>query len=928
MTSGDPAGSGSRLRVLLLMWSVNYDRLFEAALRELLARGHAVHVAFEVDKDGLSGDTRLFESLRAEHPHLSWSVVPKRRRPLRAWWRRRLRLTLDLLRYLEPEYADAHALRKRALGRAPRPASALARTPLARSTHARRAVTAVLRAAERSLPPDPAVSAFVHDVAPDLVAVTPLVMLGSAQGEFVRAAHVAGVPTAFLVASWDNLTNKGLVHDKPDLTIVWNEAQRQEAIALHALPADRVVATGAHSYDHWFDWTPSRSRDELAAELGLDPARPLLLYACSSPFIAPAEVDAVRRWVERIRAAADPLLREASIVIRPHPANPQPWADAAIDEAGRTIVWPPEGTKPTDDQAKRDYYDSLVHADAVVGINTSALVESALVGTPSYTLLEPELRDVQEGTLHFAHLTALHVARTPAEHELQLLEACRGSDVRERAQAFVRDFLRPRGLDRPAAPLLVDELEALVARDARDRHVLLFVLDHPGFLLHFDRTIAELAARGHTVHLAFARPEKWPHGLDAVDERETRIVVHDGIPRRTTLARGARGIRRLADYAHYLDPALADATFARRKWRNLARLPGPLAALGRRETLPRWLVRPLLKGLAAAERALPAEPAIDRFVSTIDPDAVVVSPLVDARTDLPDYVAAGRRKRIPTALAVASWDNLSSKGLVRLPPDRVFVWNETQRREAVDFHHVEHQRVVVTGAQPYDRWFDRAPATTRADFSRRHGLPGDVPLILFAGTTRQDQEPALEPGFVRAWIAALRASGVPALEAAAILVRPHPTNEAAWRGVELAGLGAVAVWHREHGLPVAEDDRSEYFDALHHAAAVVAINSTALVEATILDRPAHTVALPEFRSLQHDLIHYGYLLPSQGGFLREAQTLAEHVRLLAEDLDYPGRFADRRRQFVEAFIRPQGLDRPATPVLVEAIERLARRRYR
>jgi hypothetical protein len=908
------------LRILLLMWSVNYDRLFEAALRELLARGHSVHVAFETDKEGRSGDASLFEELRAEFPALSWSVAPARRLRVRAWWRRQLRLTIDLLRYLEPEFADTTALRARARGRAPRPGIALADT-VGRVSAGRRLLGRLLRRAEASLPPDPAVSEFVAREAPDLVAVTPLVMLGSAQGEYLRAARGLGIPSAFLVASWDNLTNKGVVHDRPDLTLVWNEAQRREAIELQGLPAGRVVATGAHSYDHWFGREPSQAREELCDQLGLDPARPLLLYTCSSPFIAPREVEVVRRWLGRIRGSADSLLRGASVVIRPHPANPQPWE--GLVEPGRTVVWPASGTKPTSAEAKRDYWDSLVHATAVVGINTSALVESAIAGRPSYALLEPELRGAQEGTLHFAHLTALHRARTPEEHERQLLEACRGEAGGEETARFVREFLRPRGLDRPAAPILADELEALAAGRSAPR-TLLFALDHPGFLLHFDETIGALAAAGHTVHVAFARPEKWPHGLEAIDRADPRIVVHDELPRRTAVPRVARGVRRLADYVHYLHPSLEGAVFARAKWRGLARLPGPLRLLARRETLPGPVVRALLAGLRAADRLLPEDAAIAEFVGGIAPDALLVSPLIDARTDLSDYVAAARKLAIPSALLVASWDNLSSKGLVRTVPDRVLVWNETQRREAVEFHHVPPGRVTVTGAQPYDRWFGRTPSTTRAELAARHGLPADAPLLLFAGTTRQSEEPGLEPRFVRAWIEALRSSGRPELESAGILVRPHPTNAEAWRDVDLDGDGAVAIWRREHDLPIRAEDRAEYFDALHHASAVVAINSTALLEAAILGRPAHTVALPEFRALQRDLLHYHYLLPEQGGFLREARSLAEHVELLAADLADPESGAAQRRGFVASFIRPGGLDRAATPRLVAEIERLAR----
>ena len=453
--------------------------------------------------------------------------------------------------------------------------------------------------------------------------------------------------------------------------------------------------------------------------------------------------------------------------------------------------------------------------------------------------------------------------------------------------------------------------------------VLLLVLDHPGFLLHFDATIAGLAARGHVVHVAFLRLEKWPHGLEAIDREDPRIVVHDEIPQRVSLARASRGVRRLADYVHYLDPKLEGAVYSRAKWRALARFPGPLALLRRRETAPAPLVGLLLRLLALAERTIPTERAIRGFVSAVGPDAVIVSPLVDARTDLTDYLKAARSLGIPCALCVASWDNLSSKGLVRVVPDRVYVWNGTQVREAVDFHRVPARRIVVTGAQPYDRWFARRPETTPAEFAARHGLPGDRPLVLFAGSTKQDRSPELEPRFVHSWIEALRSSGRRELVEAAILVRPHPSNDEAWRRADLGGLEHTAVWLRERGLPVTEDDRAEYFDSLHHAAAVVAINSTALIEATILDRPAHSVALPEFRSLQHDLLHYHYLLPSNGGFLREARTLDEHVRLLAEDVEHPERFAERRRDFVRSFIRPQGLEQASTPLLVAELERLA-----
>jgi hypothetical protein len=45
---------------------------------------------------------------------------------------------------------------------------------------------------------------------------------------------------------------------------------------------------------------------------------------------------------------------------------------------------------------------------------------------------------------------------------------------------------------------------------------------------------------------------------------------------------------------------------------------------------------------------------------------------------------------------------------------------------------------------------------------------------------------------------------------------------------------------------------------------------------------------------------------------------------LAERLRRPDDARDEARRFVASFIRPKGLDRPATPIIVDAIESLAR----
>jgi hypothetical protein len=237
---------------------------------------------------------------------------------------------------------------------------------------------------------------------------------------------------------------------------------------------------------------------------------------------------------------------------------------------------------------------------------------------------------------------------------------------------------------------------------------------------------------------------------------------------------------------------------------------------------------------------------------------------------------------------------------------------------------VPGERIAVTGAQPFDRWFGRAPSMSHQQFCVMLGLPTDRPFLLFVGSTRQRRSYEDEPMFARRWLTALRASDDPLLRDAPVLVRPHPTNARAWKGADLPDLGDVVVWDHSGRIPVLADERSVYFDALHHCSAVVGINTSAMVEAAIVGRVVHTVLLPEWHDMQETLVHFTYLLRGRGGFLAESRSFDEHLAALATDLHAPADQLERQRLFVERFIRPQGADEPSLPRLVQAIVELGR----
>jgi hypothetical protein len=397
------------------------------------------------------------------------------------------RLLLDYLRFCEPAFAHAASLHDRARKRLPRIYVSWVDVIAKGGTMPRAALAALLRFIERLIPTGAALESFIRQHDPDLLLVTPLVELGSQQVDYVKCARRLGVRSALCVASWDNLTSKGLIRVIPDHVIVWNEAQKSEAISLHGVEAERVAVTGAQLFDHWFADRPSRAREEFCRMVGLDPARPFVLYVGSSTFIAPVEVPFAERWIGRLRHSGDAALAELGVLIRPHPANARQWRTFdAPRRTGNVALWPPIGTDPTATDFRRDYVDSLHYCAAVVGINTSAQIEASIVGRPVFTIRSAEFAHAQEGTLHFRYLVneggAVRAADSLDEHTRQLAEALSGrQSAFEGSREFVRAFVRPRGLDVPVAPVFAGTIGDLAAlpRPAARRHDFLAVALRP-----------------------------------------------------------------------------------------------------------------------------------------------------------------------------------------------------------------------------------------------------------------------------------------------------------------------------------------------------------------------------------------------------------------------------------------------------------------
>lgn len=141
-----------------------------------------------------------------------------------------------------------------------------------------RALTALERELHYRFRPTRELDRLFEELRPDLV-FNGSHIHGMAAELPLRVAHRMGIRTAGFVFSWDNLTSRSRIFVPYDDVIVWTEGIRQQYLGLYPeTPQDRVIATGTPQLDFHFKDEHKMSREDLCRKIGIDPARPYVLY--------------------------------------------------------------------------------------------------------------------------------------------------------------------------------------------------------------------------------------------------------------------------------------------------------------------------------------------------------------------------------------------------------------------------------------------------------------------------------------------------------------------------------------------------------------------------------------------------------------------------------------------------------------------------
>ncbi len=113
------------MRIVFFMRNVGYLRNFEWVIRRMAENGHSIRLLFDHEK---KADDRMQQSsdkvaqehlevLKADHPKIGDRLLNgayTKPRSILSIAARRIRLMQDYIRYLDPEFVNAHMLRERA----------------------------------------------------------------------------------------------------------------------------------------------------------------------------------------------------------------------------------------------------------------------------------------------------------------------------------------------------------------------------------------------------------------------------------------------------------------------------------------------------------------------------------------------------------------------------------------------------------------------------------------------------------------------------------------------------------------------------------------------------------------------------------------------------------------------------------------------
>jgi hypothetical protein len=284
-----------------------------------------------------------------------------------------------------------------------------------------------------------------------------------------------------------------------------------------------------------------------------------------------------------------------------------------------------------------------------------------------------------------------------------------------------------------------------------------------------------------------------------------------------------------------------------------------------------------------------------------------------------------------------SWDNFTNKLLPVRRVNRLVVWNQLMKQQAIELHGYEPDQLRVAGVPQWDRYFREGVSTSREAFLARIGA--DPARALLTVTTTPRELYSHHDHVLRVMLAAIRADAF--ARPAQVLVRLHPRDDRAhYAEFEQVPDVMLEKPFRETvraadglAVDVTADSQQHLADTLRHSDVIINVASTIAVESAIFDTPVVNISFDgdtasEFaRSAKryYRFTHYANI--TRHNAVRVAASPQELIAHINAYLADPSIDAAGRRQVVREqceFLDGRAAERVAQAV-ADDLSRLTRR---
>lgn len=262
-----------------------------------------------------------------------------------------------------------------------------------------------------------------------------------------------------------------------------------------------------------------------------------------------------------------------------------------------------------------------------------------------------------------------------------------------------------------------------------------------------------------------------------------------------------------------------------------------------------------------------------------------------------------RDRGIPVLGMVRSWDNLTSKGIMRIFPDTLLVNNDLVKEEAIRHSGMPQEKIAVVGIPHYDFYLTE-PRTSRKEFFRKVGADPSKRLILFTPTGDR----YLGQNTIDREVLEILRDNLPA--DCQILVRfpPHDTvnlGDFDPGGRIYSDRPTIPQTINPRKVELTREMDQHLADTIYHSSLVVSGPSTIAIDAALFDKPIILVGFdgrrsrPYLQSIRRyfDYEHQQPILRSGGA--RLAKSKEELLATIKAYLDDPGLDASGRKVIVK-----------------------------